>query len=98
MLQTKFDWTKERARQAILEISQTATVLSPRPTLHLLNEEPDNRILECALAAEAQWIVTGDRHLLGLGTENMQAARSSRWQTSLPNSACRLMPVTAKAR
>jgi predicted nucleic acid-binding protein len=27
---------------------------------------PDNRILECALAAGAEVIVTGDRHLLKL--------------------------------
>ncbi len=26
--------------------------------------EPDNRILECAMAAHADWIVSGDRHLL----------------------------------
>lgn len=67
VLQTKFDWAEERARQAIQEISQAATVLRPRPTLHILRDEPDNRILECAMAADAQWLVTGDRHLLGLG-------------------------------
>lgn len=67
VLQTKFDWAEDRARHAIQEISQTATVLRPRPTLHVLKDEPDNRILECATAAEAQWIVTGDRHLLALG-------------------------------
>ena len=27
---------------------------------------PDNRILECAMAAHADWIVSGDRHLLAL--------------------------------
>jgi len=29
-------------------------------------DEPDNRILECALAAKADVIVTGDQHLLKL--------------------------------
>ena len=29
-------------------------------------DEPDNRILECALAARADTVVTGDRHLLKL--------------------------------
>ncbi|NOU11768.1 MAG: putative toxin-antitoxin system toxin component, PIN family, partial [Nitrospira sp.] len=65
-LQTKFEWDEERIRQAIQEISQVATVLRPRPTLHILKDEPDNRILECAVAAQAQWIVSGDRHLLSL--------------------------------
>ena len=66
VLQIKFEWTEDRIRQAIRNISETATVLRPRPTLHRLKDEPDNRILECAIAAQADWIVTGDRHLLVL--------------------------------
>lgn len=66
VLQTKFDWAQEKTRQAIQEISQTTTVLRPRPVLHLLKDEPDNRILECAMAAQAERIVSGDRHLLAL--------------------------------
>lgn len=66
VLQTKFDWATERTRDAVQAISATATVLRPRPSLHLLKDEPNNRILECALAAQAEWIVSGDRHLLML--------------------------------
>jgi len=66
VLQTKFDWTEDKVRQAIHDFSETATVLRPRPSLHLLKYEPDNRILECAVAAHAQLIVTGDRRLLAL--------------------------------
>ena len=66
VLQMKFDWAEDKTRHAIQEISQTATVLRPRPTLHILRDEPDNRILECAMAAQADWIVTGDRYLLAL--------------------------------
>jgi predicted nucleic acid-binding protein len=28
--------------------------------------EPDNRILECVIAAQAEFVVSGDRHLLAL--------------------------------
>ena len=66
VLQTKFDWAEERVRDAIQGIGQTATVLRPRPTLHILKDEPDNRILECAIAAQAECVVSGDRHLLAL--------------------------------
>ena len=66
VLQTKFDWSEDKVREAIQDISQTATVLRPRPTLHLLDDEPDNRILECAIAAPAEFVVSGDRHLLAL--------------------------------
>ncbi|MGQ0556352.1 MAG: putative toxin-antitoxin system toxin component, PIN family [Nitrospiraceae bacterium] len=40
--------------------------VTPTPDLHLLRDEPDNRILECAMAAQAEWIVSGDRHLLAI--------------------------------
>jgi len=36
------------------------------PHLHLLADEPDNRVLECAEAVGADFIVTGDKHLLFL--------------------------------
>jgi putative PIN family toxin of toxin-antitoxin system len=66
VLQIKFDWSENNVREAIRDSSQTATVLRTRPTLHLLDDEPDNRILECAIAAPAEFVVSGDRHLLAL--------------------------------
>jgi putative PIN family toxin of toxin-antitoxin system len=66
VLQTKFDWTDDKVRQAIQDISQTATVLRPRPTLHILKDLPENRILECAIDAQADYVISGDRHLLAL--------------------------------
>ena len=66
VLQAKFDWAEDKVREAVQDIGQTATVLRPRPTLHILKDEPDNRILECAIAAQAEFIVSGDRHLLAL--------------------------------
>ena len=62
----KFDWAEDKVREAVRAISQVATVLRPRPTLHILKDEPDNRILECAIAAQAEFVVSGDRHLLAL--------------------------------
>ena len=59
-------WAEDRVREAIQDIGQTATVLRPRPTLHILKDEPDNRILECAIATQAEYVVSGDRHLLAL--------------------------------
>lgn len=66
VLQTKFDWAQDKVREAVQTISQVSIVLRPRPTLHILDDEPDNRILECAIAAQAEFVVSGDRHLLAL--------------------------------
>ena len=43
-----------------------ATIVEPEVELSVVEDEPDNRILECAVAAGASAIVTGDRHLLSL--------------------------------
>ena len=66
ILQMKFGWSEDKAREAVQAISKVATVLRPRPTLHILKDEPDNRILERAIAAQAEFVVSGDRHLLAL--------------------------------
>ena len=43
-------------------------IVEPKTKLHVINEDPqDNKILECAMAAEVDIIVSGDRHLLKLG-------------------------------
>jgi len=65
-LRIKFDWSEDRLGQLLRTISNTATVLKTQPDLHILKDEPDNRILECAALAQAQIIVSGDRHLLSL--------------------------------
>lgn len=65
-LRTKFEWSDDKVQRVLRSISKSATVLKTRPHLHILKDEPDNRILECALLATADIIVTGDRHLLSL--------------------------------
>ena len=65
-LDEKFGWEKERIIQLITSISNVATVLKTTPWLKVLSDEPDNRILECASKAEADFLITGDKHLLKL--------------------------------
>ena len=69
VLTRKFDWDEERAAQVLQGIENAAIVIDP-PRLPELIEggHADNRILECAAAASADYLVTGDRrHLLPLG-------------------------------
>ena len=66
VLQAKFGWSDARVGMLVQAISKTATVLKTETHLHILDDEADNRILECAVLAEADFIVTGDNHLLAL--------------------------------
>jgi putative PIN family toxin of toxin-antitoxin system len=65
-LEEKFGWDKRRIVQLITYISNVATVLKTTPWLKTLSDDPDNRILECALKAKADFLVSGDKHLLKL--------------------------------
>lgn len=65
-LDEKFEWEKEKIEQLLTAISNLATTLKTSPSVKVLSDDPDNRILECALDAAALLIVTGDKHLLNL--------------------------------
>ncbi len=65
-LREKFDQPVRDIKSALRLISRASTVLTPPIYLRILADDPDNRILECALAAQADLIITGDRHLLSL--------------------------------
>lgn len=63
----KFKFPKTVAREIINEISSLAESFEPVEKISRIKEDPaDNRILECALAAGAAAIVSGDSHLLFL--------------------------------
>jgi putative PIN family toxin of toxin-antitoxin system len=62
----KFGWQQDKITSLLKAISKVAIVIKTEPHLHHLADEPDNRVLECAEAAGADFIVTGDKHLLFL--------------------------------
>jgi putative PIN family toxin of toxin-antitoxin system len=67
VLRTKFRWSRTRTLQAIALIRTFTEVVHPTEAITAItDDEPDNRILECAVAAQADVIVTGDKHLQAL--------------------------------
>ncbi len=65
---TKFIvWTFEFKEEFLHELQDIATWVTPAQSLDVLTTDPDdNRVLEAALEGSAEFIVTGDRHLLEL--------------------------------
>jgi putative PIN family toxin of toxin-antitoxin system len=54
-------------RLTVAKITSVAKIISPTVKLNIVKEDPDdNKILECALAGKADYMVTNDRHLLTL--------------------------------
>lgn len=69
VLARKFYATPEEIAEATLIVRDAARVVTPAVQLDVIREDPaDNRILECAVAAGSDYIVTGDKDLLRLGT------------------------------
>ncbi len=70
ILKKKFRWSKRQTSEAISYIKEIATVIKSDIVLSVIKKDPsDNRIIECAVAGQAHYIVTGDRaHLLSLGS------------------------------
>jgi len=67
ILRSKFSRDVEELAHAAVYLTELATLVKPRKRLHVVKDEPDNRILECAVAGNADAIVTGDKKLLELG-------------------------------
>jgi putative PIN family toxin of toxin-antitoxin system len=64
---SKFDYSPEMIQFMLTELMGIADFVNPSGAVHVVLEDPeDNRILECAVEAKANDIVTGDLHLLRL--------------------------------
>jgi putative PIN family toxin of toxin-antitoxin system len=64
---SKFDTSPERVQFILTELTGISDFVNPSETISLVLEDPDdNRILECAAEAKANYIITGDFHLLKL--------------------------------
>lgn len=65
-LREKFHWEDSRIKAAVRHVTRIAEVVKPDIKLKILADDPDNRILECAQCAGAEFVVTGDKHLLNV--------------------------------
>jgi len=64
---SKFDYSPEMTQFILTELMGIADFVNPSETINDVLEDPeDNRILECAVEAKANYVVSGDFHLLKL--------------------------------
>lgn len=68
-LRLKFDVSTEDTATIRAKLEINAEIVRPDIVLDVIEDDPDdNRVLECAVKGSADYIVTGDRHLLKLGS------------------------------
>jgi putative PIN family toxin of toxin-antitoxin system len=67
-IQKKYAKVRENRLEYAALISEQAVWIEPLEKLNVIvADESDNRYVECAVAGHAQYIISGDEHLLELG-------------------------------
>ena len=66
VLAQKFSKSSEELSRTAVFLSELGELIVAREKLAVLDDEPDNRILECAVTGHADVIVTGDKAMLDL--------------------------------
>ena len=67
VLAREFGYDREELARVALFLVDLGELVETTESVAVLADEPDNRILECALAATARVIVTGDRAMPARG-------------------------------
>ena len=67
VLASKFSRDKEEISRVAVVLGEMGEIVEPSRRLSVFPDEPDNRILECAVEGKAMVIVTGDKAMLAIG-------------------------------
>jgi putative PIN family toxin of toxin-antitoxin system len=67
VLATIFSRDREELSRVAVVLGEMGKIVEPSRRLSVFRDEPDNRILECAVEGEAEAIVTGDKAMLAIG-------------------------------
>ena len=63
----KFSRDREEIARVAVFLAELGDVVETKQRLKVLEDDPDNRVLECAVIGDADCIVTSDRKMLALG-------------------------------
>ena len=66
VLSSKFERDREALSHVAVTLTEIAELVKPSKRIKIFKDEPDNRILECAICGEADFLVTGDKEMLQL--------------------------------
>ncbi|OGR25161.1 MAG: putative toxin-antitoxin system toxin component, PIN family [Desulfobacca sp. RBG_16_60_12] len=73
ILVDKFCWKGNEVEAAEVWLKTFSKSVNPKGRITVIDDESDNRILECAIEGQADFIISGDHHLTDL--ENYQGIK-----------------------
>ena len=63
----KFGFSKKQVEDAIEEVKSFSQIIDPKNKLEIVKEDPDDdKIIECAVEGNVDYLISGDNHLLKL--------------------------------
>jgi len=63
----KFNFTRDETDEFLSILLEAANIVEPGIAINSVSPDPsDNRLLECAITADCEYIISGDKHLLEL--------------------------------
>ena len=65
-LARKFSRDADALGRTALFLTELAELIQPKERVSVFEDDPDNRVLECAIAGQAKAIVTGDKAMLAV--------------------------------
>lgn len=64
----KFEFSEAEIGRFLADVKAHARIVRPGAEIRVVADDlADNRVVECAVSGRADWIVSGDEHLLALG-------------------------------
>lgn len=66
VLKKKFSLSADKITATTEFLRRNSMLVKPQSRLNIIKDESDNRILECAAAFHADYIISGDKHVLDL--------------------------------
>ena len=86
-LQIKRSFDAAKATETADEIRAFSKVIAIPGTLKVVADDPDDdAVLECAVVGQANYLVSGDRHLLALGSyQNIQIVKATDFLAFIQN-------------
>lgn len=67
VLAAKFSREREELSRVAVLLAEMGEIVEPTVRWDVFRDEPDNRILECAVEGRVEAIVTGDKAMLAIG-------------------------------
>ncbi len=67
VLKRDFNFSKEEIEEKLEIILSFATIINTQIKINIIKDDPDdNKILECAIASDSEFILSYDKHLLSI--------------------------------